>query len=31
MKIVAFVTAPPTFHAILAHLDRRDVDARAGP
>lgn len=31
MKIVAFVTAQSTIRAIVQHLDRRDVDARAGP
>jgi hypothetical protein len=31
MKIVAFVTAQSTIRAMLAHLDRRRVDARAGP
>jgi hypothetical protein len=31
VAIVAFVTAPATIRTILAHLDRRGVDARAGP
>jgi len=31
MRIVAFVTAPPAVRRTLAHLERRDIDARAGP
>jgi hypothetical protein len=31
MRIVAFVTAPKAVRKILAHLDARDIDARAGP
>ncbi len=31
MRIVAFVTAPRAVRRILAHLDRRAIDARAGP
>jgi hypothetical protein len=31
MRIVAFVTAQGAVRRILAHLDRRDIDARAGP
>jgi hypothetical protein len=31
MHIVAFVTAQAPVRRILAHLERRDIDARAGP
>ena len=31
MSIVAFITEPPGVRRILAHLDRRGSDARAGP
>jgi hypothetical protein len=31
MRIVAFVTAQAPVRRILAHLERRDIDARAGP
>ena len=31
MRIVAFVTAQQAVRRILAHLDARDIDARAGP
>ena len=31
MRIVAFVTVPRAVRKILAHFDRRDIDARAGP
>lgn len=31
MRIVAFVIAQKAVRRILAHLDRRDIDARAGP
>jgi hypothetical protein len=30
-RIVAFITEPAVVRRILAHLDRRGVDARAGP
>jgi hypothetical protein len=30
-RIVGFVTEPAAVRRILAHLDRRGVDARAGP
>ena len=31
MRILAFVTEPAAVRRILAHLERRGVDARAGP
>jgi len=31
MRILGFVTEPPVIRRILAHLERRGVDARAGP
>ena len=31
MRIVAFVTAQKAVRRILAHLERRAIDARAGP
>ena len=31
MAIVAFVTAPRAVRRILTWLERRDIDARAGP
>ncbi len=31
MRIIAFVTAPRAVRRILAHLDARGIDARAGP
>ena len=31
MRIVAFVTAPKAVRKILAHLERKGIDARAGP
>ena len=31
MRIIAFVTEPAAITRILAHLERRGVDARAGP
>jgi hypothetical protein len=31
MRMVALVTAPAVVRRILAHLERRGVDARAGP
>jgi len=31
MRILDFVTEPATIRAILAHLKRRGVEARAGP
>ena len=30
-RIVAFITEPRVVRRILAHLERRDIDARAGP
>jgi hypothetical protein len=30
-RIVAFITEPTVIQRILTHLDRRGVDARAGP
>ena len=31
MRIVAFVTEPAVVRRILAHLERRGIEARAGP
>ena len=31
MSIVAFITEQPVVRRILAHLERHQVDARAGP
>ena len=31
MRIVAFVTEPRVVRRILAHLERRGIDARPGP
>lgn len=31
MRIVGFVTAPATVRRILVHVERRGIDARAGP
>ena len=31
MKVLGFITEPAVAHRILAHLERRQVDARAGP
>jgi hypothetical protein len=31
MRIVGFVTEPAVVRRILAHLERRGIEARAGP